>query len=59
MEWRPIETCPKGTQVLLYEPEVAAGRLVLPARIVVGTFPTLYPRTPTHWLPLPAPPTAE
>ena len=55
-EWQPIETAPKGKEVLLYEPAAKAGGIILPARIVVERWPTSYPRPATHWMPLPEPP---
>lgn len=70
MEWQPIETAPKdGTQILLFWPYITqeggvttghwyrAGEGV-PDRwyspIVNG-----YATPPTHWMPLPSPPSPE
>jgi hypothetical protein len=57
-EWQPIETVPKGTLVLLFEPECRAGRGTLSARIVVERYPPSYPRESSHWMPLPPAPTS-
>lgn len=55
-EWETIDSAPRGEEILLYEPEVRKGRNFLSARIVVGRWPTTYPRAATHWMPLPSPP---
>lgn len=60
MEWRDIETAPQdGTLVLIYAP----GRDGLPALICPcawhedAGFCVDELRSPTHWMPLPEPPT--
>lgn len=59
-EWQPIETAPHGKALLLYQPATGfvRGRKgpTLPARIVIESWPTGYPRETTHWMPLPEPP---
>ena len=54
--WQPIETAPKGESYLAYYPVHDMGRYTLPARITSkdGGGDT---RKPTHWMPLPKPPT--
>lgn len=54
MEWQPIETAPKGEEVILYQPESGA-RYKLAPRIIIDYAPTS-PRQSTHWMPLPNPP---
>lgn len=56
MEWRPIETAPRGVNVIRYEPEERNrhGRESLHARIIISS--GTYPRLASHWMPLPAPP---
>lgn len=58
-EWKKIETCPKGSPVLLYSPIVDQGRTKLEAVIRVGFRGDWPNRLTTHWLPLPNPPIAE
>lgn len=58
MEWQPIETAPKGKLLLLYFPR-EAGRNPLAEMIRADRYPVGYPRQPTHWMPLPAPPKLE
>lgn len=53
--WQPIETCPRGEAILYHPPET--GRNAKCAMVKVDRYPTSYPRKPTHWMPLPAPPT--
>lgn len=53
-EWQPIETAPKGKDVLLFFPKVE-GRNYLREWIRVG-FKDDCIRKPTHWMPLPEPP---
>ena len=59
MDWQPIKTAPKG-DVILYFPKVWNERrreFTHSAMMKVG-FAAEYPfRKPTHWMPLPAPPT--
>lgn len=51
-KWQPIESAPRdGTRVLLFEPATYTNRN--PARVVVASYPTHYPREATHWMPLP------
>ena len=56
--WRDIASAPSGQELLLYEPEEKAGRNVFPARMVVGRWPTHYPRKASHWQPLPPSPSS-
>jgi hypothetical protein len=69
--WQPIETAPKGTEVLLYEPDVPGdcplfllGSYVdfgdaVPEGYHSGWFDTMtgrYEIHPSHWMALPEPP---
>ena len=56
--WRPIETAPRG-RILLYFPPTMSGRMELESDIRVDNYPVMYPRKPTRWQPLPAPPKDE
>ncbi len=57
--WRTMDDAPKdGTWVALWEPgrnEVVAGFFLVDDLWMIND----YPCTPTHWQPLPAPPTKE
>lgn len=56
-EWQPIETAPKGRQLILFFPaEMRNGRVHLIKMVRVDWFPVTYPRQPTHWLPVPKDP---
>lgn len=56
MQWRPIETAPKG-KVLLYFPALHIGRLEeQPSMMLVHHVAGCRYRQPTHWMPLPDPP---
>lgn len=60
MQWQPIETAPKdGTHVLLHEPNGFSGVAGLCHFGMWLYFPGLEPIYPTHWMPLPAPPTEK
>lgn len=53
--WQPIDTAPRGVEVVLYFPPNERHRLG--PYMVVSVYPPTFPRQPTHWLPLPpAPP---
>ncbi len=67
MEWQPIETAPKdGSEVLLFVPSASFGRNVMSAVwdndnggcdaswVVLEGYIGEY--NPTHWMPLPPPP---
>lgn len=54
MEWQPISEAKPGTY-LLYFPE-EAGRNAKPALYKVDFYPVHYPRQPSYFQPLPAPP---
>ena len=60
-EWKAIESDPppKGVEVLLFEPAIKQGQFTMPDRMVIGTWPAIYPRKASHWRPLPAPPATE
>lgn len=47
-EWRPISTCPAATLVLLWSPAWT--------NICVGRPSSCHGHQPTHWMPLPPPP---
>lgn len=55
--WQPIETAPSGNELVLYFPE-QLGRNAHTSMARVDFHPVHYPRKPTHWMPLPAPPVA-
>jgi hypothetical protein len=60
--WQPIETAPKdGTPVLCFEPHSMGGYCFVAAPNEDGDWcdnlATLNTYKPTHWMPLPAPPT--
>lgn len=67
MDWEPIETIPKdGTEVLAWYPAEEAGDPSFMEVIKwtewprdLGSCMTLGGQDPTHWMPLPAPPTGE
>lgn len=52
--WQPIETAPRGKHLLFF-PKLT-GRNAMGEVIKVDLYPVDYPRKPTHWQPLPAPP---
>lgn len=54
--WRPIESCPRGLEVLLYFPATTAGRSRMPDMMRIDRYPVDYPRQPTFWAPKPRPP---
>ena len=54
MNWMPIDTAPKGRELILYFP--ASERRAWGATTRVDVYPVYYPRQPTHWMPLPEPP---
>ena len=56
-DWHPIETAPKGQHILFF-PRIG-GRNPLAERVIVDRHPYPYTRKPTHWMPLPDPPTKE
>ncbi len=64
MRWQPIETAPKGTIILIFDPRNerpisvgAWGHLGLgEAYSRWYALPGAYGRKPTHWMPLPKPP---
>ena len=59
-EWKDIATTtpPRGEWVLLYFSK-EVGRNALPQMFKVDRYPVGYPRQPTHWMPLPSPPTLK
>lgn len=59
--WQPIETAPKGEVLLYFPPKVAGAyaQSTLPAMIRVGWASDFPNRIPSHWMPLPAPPSTE
>ena len=67
MEWEPIETAPKdGTRVLLYDRFMREQDFaVFVGRWVMGLHgagwyatPGAFSKRPTHWMPIPKPPSA-
>ena len=70
IEWRPIETAPKSTWVLVYLPWVKLVRQARynepPGKGTVGwkvcfgsQSASTVSGTPTHWMPLPEPPNSD
>lgn len=49
--WRPIESAPRGRHLFYFPAEKR-----LPEMIKVDLYPLAQYRQPTHWQPLPAPP---
>lgn len=67
-EWQPIETAPKDETVLLFWPASYVGAYVTGRRYrdggpwktnIDGLIETAGGRGPTHWMPLPTPPTTQ
>jgi len=61
-EWQPIETAPLEVDVLLYDPSkmigVQVGMGYKHPNGLIDWYQTFsYPLEPTHWMPLPEPPT--
>jgi len=65
-EWQPIETAPKekGTKILLYFPAIHSKSMIeLMVSQTIGNEEVTWKSddgtifTPTHWMPLPKPPT--
>ena len=56
-EWKPIETAPERGDVLLYYPPVKSGRTELREWFNIAHPRSTPHRRPTHWMPLPDPPT--
>jgi hypothetical protein len=54
-EWQPIETAPKDEWIILFFP----ANKNLREMVRVDVYPVTFPRQPTHWMPLPAPPEAK
>ncbi len=73
MNWQPIETAPENKRVIVFYPDAGVltaidktkqkiinGKTVVHHKwIPTYAFPTTVMRTPTHWMPLPQPPTTE
>lgn len=62
MEWQPIESAPKDREVLLYFPasRPMSGRGIGHGEMMrVGALRAFPFRAPTHWIPLPPPPTRK
>lgn len=63
--WQPIETAPKNCAFLGYQPLGTEMWLICPMYWLASEFVLLefhtdnteYPAHPTHWMPLPEPPT--
>jgi hypothetical protein len=69
MEWQPIDTAPDETDVIVANPDRISGEFHVSIawrhcesgkwwRPNIGPLPASY-IMPTHWMPLPAPPTTE
>lgn len=60
-KWQPIETAPKGVEVILFFParKTARGDMKYPEWLKIDRFPVTYPRQPTHWAPIPPSPEAK
>lgn len=66
MDWQPIETAPKdGTPILVYLPKMQFNSHLHVATyhpnltVIGGCFDFDLPCKPTHWMPLPNPPTKD
>lgn len=62
-EWQPIETCPSYENVLLVGRDArgAIGMAIgtYDARVKIFRWPWMQDMQPTHWMPLPHPPTVN
>lgn len=57
-EWQDISTAPKGEDVLVYRPKMRPRDQIAVRRPADWCGPKCCPEAePTHWMPLPAPPT--
>ncbi len=56
MSWLPIESAPRGQEVLCYHPKWGNDRMSLTPVMRVGFVSDWHNRPPTHWMPLPEPP---
>lgn len=56
-DWRPINTCPRDEEVILFFPDKPSGRNSKLYKMTVIGYLANYPyREPTHWMPLPKDP---
>lgn len=62
-EWKPIETAPEGDWIIAWDPENQTCAFALNIKGSPAASETrqwinedLLPISPTHWMPLPAPP---
>lgn len=58
VDWQPIETAPKGQELLLFFPATGRSRMPLPEMMRVDRYPASFSRKPTHWMLPPGPPDA-
>jgi len=63
MDWKPIETAPKDGHFLVWLPAPMLGSNIQVMRagkvaLIGGQFAFDVEDVPTHWMPLPEPPTA-
>jgi hypothetical protein len=64
-EWQPIETAPHDTRVLVWIPPwygPSDGKIIVASKFTLGWIDDeaiFLQSKPTHWQPLPAPPTTE
>jgi hypothetical protein len=54
-EWKSIESAPKGQILILYFPKETTGNRNA-EWVCVDWYPVRFPREPSHWMPLPDPP---
>lgn len=67
MRWQPMESAPHGEEVLLYSPSTFGGQVAAKLEVGCASFGEVrggysnrsWHGTATHWMPLPAPPTAQ
>lgn len=56
--WQPIETAPRdGTRILLADNRGGLGTVIMIIRADDLLYNPIYLDNPTHWMPLPPPPT--
>ena len=59
MEWRAIDTAPKdGSEVILAGKWLSGKWEVRPGRYLATRWPYVGQGQPTHWMPLPTPPSS-
>lgn len=60
MEWKPIESAPKDREIILAGQWALSGNWdVKVGQYLATRWPFVGERQPSHWMPLPPPPTPE